>query len=106
LLNKKISGFNVTLCIDASDASDASLKYLEGNRLIKVNENHYVTQVMILRLWVTTGQCQHKQKLAYLVVMVDGSGLEPVQKKMLYRANKLPSCASTRETYVTNNVRN
>jgi hypothetical protein len=32
-----------------------------------------------------------------LVVMVDGSGLESIQREMLYRANKLPSCASTRD---------
>jgi hypothetical protein len=36
------------------------------------------------------GKCIRKKNLAFLVVMMDGSGLKSAKKKTLHSANKLP----------------
>jgi hypothetical protein len=59
---------------------------LAGHTEIKVTK--IITQVMMLRLLLTTGPTG--AKFEYLVVVMAGSGLQSAQREWLDSANKMP----------------
>jgi hypothetical protein len=78
LINGRISGLNLTHCIDASHAS---FKYLAGHRK-KSNKNHYPIddpEIVTGDRLLTPAQ----EKLANCVVMMAGSGLKSAKRKGL-----------------------